>query len=384
MFVLRICALIGAGTSVALLLDYTSAQPAFCGVQSGCSAIRASGFGYLPLPGGAHLPIPVLGVLAFGALLAASLSSVNQRRKMLPPLGYTFGAVGLGFFWFQAFLGHFCSLCVVVDSAALLSGLCVFALGRRDGFVVSAQDEALGASPQAGAPILSFKGWIGLSVLAVAAPLLFPQLVATSEVPRVIVELYDPTKVTVVEFFDYECPHCRDLSPRLKKIAQTEEDTVLRLGYTPLPGHQKAYQAARVTLCSGEQGREMEVASLLFQARDLSLENVTALAQGVVPDGAALSACLESRRPDERIEDDTRRLTEAGFEGLPTTYIGATRIAGALEDAVYWDAIRRAKAGTDTQGLNPWVYWLAVLAAALGVIMLARRQSAPDSKNISA
>jgi protein-disulfide isomerase len=325
----------------------------------------------VPLPGGASLPVPVLGIVAFGALFAATLQrDPRQRADMSAPLAYTFGVVGLCLFLLQAFLGHFCSLCIVVDSSALVCGLSVFALSRRGGFVESAaeeQDPTRGGA--AGNFALKLPAWAALMTLATGAPLLFPHLVRTTEIPEVIRALYEPGKVTVVEFFDYECPHCRELSPRLKEIVKSEGEVALRYGYSPLPGHARALDAARVTICGGEQGKEGEVAELLFLAGDLSLQNITELAAGVVPDKAALAACLASKRPNERIEDDTRRITAAGFEGLPTTYIGGTRIAGALDDPVYIDAIRRAKDGSDTKGLNPWIYWLGIFASFVGIVM---------------
>lgn len=365
---------------MALLLDYTSGESAFCAADSGCGAIRSSGFGFLPLPGGALLPVPVLGIVAFAGLFAASLlRDPIQRKKMVTPMAYAFGAVGLGLFFLQAILGHFCSLCVIVDSSSLISGLSAFALSRREGYQRSAQDEQTD-EPADNAFVLAGFAWLSLSSLAILAPLLFPHVVRSSEVPAVIRAMYESDKVSVVEFFDYQCPHCRDLSPRLKEMVRRDGEAVLRFGYSPLPGHELAFEGARVTICSGEQGKEGEVADLFFQTLDLSLDNLRQLAEGVVPDKAALSACLSSERPKQRIDEDTRRLTEAGFEGLPTTYIGGTRIVGALDNPVYLDAIRRAKDGSDTKGLNPWVYWMAIFAAFLGIIVAGRREPKSKSK----
>jgi len=406
LFSLRFAALLGLGVSVALLHDYTSSETAFCGLNSGCGAIRSSGFGYIPLPGLGLLPVPILGILAFSSLFAGSLqSSPRKRAQLVAPLAYVGAAGALGFLVLQAYLGHFCSFCVTADLSALAIAFCAFRLKaggwgiahheeesertllepsflsseglsvpgvwRDDSQIYEAPNPLVRPPPQ---EPLRLKGrtWLLLAALSVAAPGFFPSFVKGSELPSVIRELYKPGQVTLVEFFDYQCPHCRDLSPRLKAIVKENKGVVLRLGYTPLPGHDMARAAARITLCAGEQEKEWEVAELFFKEHDLSEAHLLEVAQGIVADAPLLSKCLASPRPDARIKEDIARIQAAGWEGLPTTYIGETRIVGAMDDLVYRDALRRAQDGTDRGGLNPWVYWAGIFAIFAALILNGR------------
>lgn len=346
--------------SVALLLDYVSPEPSFCGVGSGCAEVRTSGYGYIPLPFGS-LPVPVLGVIAFTALFAASMNRNPQvQERLLPPLAGLTALGALGFVGLQVFMQHFCWMCLTVDLSALGIAFCCFQL-RGGGWKLSGE-----------APPVKNWAWFALLLVAFAAPLSFPRLVATSEIPAVIRELYQPGKVTVVEFFDFQCPHCRQLSPRLKKIVDDDPKAVLRFGYTPLPGHPLARDAARVAICAAEQGVETQVVTRFFEDVDLSLLHIVETAKSLVPDAPALDACLASTRPDQRIEDDTRRIKEAEFVGLPTTYIGGARLLGAQEDVNYRDALARAHAGTDRQGLSGATFWLAVALLVAAIFLLAR------------
>lgn len=398
--------LVALGTSVALLLDYVSPEPSFCGIDSGCGAVRASGFGYLPFFGLGILPVPALGVLAFGLLYSATLlRSFELRAKLAAPLALAIGSASLPLIALQAYIGQFCSLCLVVDCAGILCGVSAFAL-RSGGFERAFHEEeptgtlldpqALMSEGQrvkgvwrddsqiydAPNPLvrpapkdplrLKLSGWVSFGFLAVLAPLFFPSFVQTSEVPSAIRALYDPKQVTVVEFFDFQCPHCRDLSPRLKAIVAEEGSAEIRYGYTPLPGNPNSHDAARIAICAAEQGKEGEVTSAFFIAPDLAPEKALGLASQLVPDAKALEACLASKRPDARIEKDTAIIKEAGFVGLPTTYIGGVRVLGAEADVVYRDALVQAKSGGDRSGMTPWTYWFAVLAL-VGVVGLLTR-----------
>jgi hypothetical protein len=71
---------------------------------------------------------------------------------------------------------------------------------------------------------------------------------------------------------------------------------------------------------------------------------------------AAFDRCLESPEPDRRIAADTKLLDEAGMEGLPTTYVGGTRLLGAVSEATLRDAFDRALRGEPGRGLSAPVY----------------------------
>ena len=118
MLVLRVAVLIALGASAALAVDYLSLSPAFCGAESGCGAVRRSGFGYLP---GTSIPMPALGIAAFSTLFTLSL--FESRRKLLGSLAVTGGVLGVILLGLQVIvIGALCFLCVIVDVAAIVAG----------------------------------------------------------------------------------------------------------------------------------------------------------------------------------------------------------------------------------------------------------------------
>lgn len=358
--VLRAFILLAFGTSIALLLDYTSTEPAFCGADSGCSAVRESGLGYVPLTAGISLPVPVIGVLAFLSLFVLSFT---LRRPTLARVFY--GCLALGalaavlFIALQLQLRSLCSFCMTVDGLMLVIAALAYVLKRNSSLIETS-------------PTFTKAAWAALLGLTLLGPLLYPRLVRTSEVPSVITDLYTRGKVTVLEFFDFECPHCRDLSPRLMKLVGEVPGAHIRYGYTPLPGHDTAHLAAGLCICAADQGKEHELASAFFALQDFSESALQATTNAIIPNHARLSACLASDRPNDRIMSDITALKTAGFVGLPTTYIGGIRILGAEADSVYQDALLQVQDGRDRSGIPAWLYWLSVVCLMLAVLYWGR------------
>lgn len=375
---LRLFSLIAVGASVALFVEYTSAQSAFCSAGSGCSQLRVRSAQLLRGQGFASA-LPLLGFLGFNLLFWLSLfRSERVLRVVLRPLCAVAALGALGLIGLQAYLGSFCYLCMIVDCSALALGALALSIGqsawdsalREEMLLLGLERKTAPASQPEGrsfaGPAFGRNVWVGLFVLALLAPLLFPRLTQRDEVPAVIEELYLPEKLTVVEFFDFECPHCRELSPRLKRIAE-QQGAQLVYGFVPLPGHDGARYAAKLTICAQEQGAGDQVAAAFFQNEDFSSTTLREMAAGLVEDPTRLYQCVTSNRPDKRIESDTARLKAAGFEGLPTTYVGGIRLLGAMPDPVVSDAFRKVAEGKDRSGMTAGSYWLVVLLFAVAI-----------------
>ena len=205
LFGVRLCAILALAVSAALFVDYTNTLPAFCGADSGCAAVRRSGFGYVVLLGW-PAPLPLFGMLGFALLLGFALT--RELRRWVPLVAATGGITALALFGLQAFkIKHLCSLCVTVDTLAVLAAVAggVLWKGKAD-----ASNGELG---------LRWGAWPVLSVLAVSAPLLWPHLRPAPPVPAGVLKLYEPGKINVVRVYaDYECPFCRGLHPELKAV----------------------------------------------------------------------------------------------------------------------------------------------------------------------
>jgi predicted DsbA family dithiol-disulfide isomerase/uncharacterized membrane protein len=331
----RAAVLIAAAASSALYVQYLSpADAAFCGLDSGCEAVRRAGLTSLGSP---LFSIPLAGLAAYAVLYAMSL--LHPKGGATTAFAVIGAVIGVGLVATQAFVVQaFCWLCLVVDGAAVAAGVIAWFHHRR----------GRGRDP------LRLFGWTSLFVAAVAAPFAWSKVKPPLPVPAVIRELYVPGKVNIVEFADFECPHCRALHPRLKRVLAEETGGRVHFvrGHVPLPSHTEARPAARAMVCAEEQGKDEALADRLVEI-ELAPGAIREAALSAGVDPALLDACLRSKRPDARIEADTKRLKAAGMSGLPTTYVGEQRLLGGnISEAKLRDSIERAARGEDGASLG--------------------------------
>jgi protein-disulfide isomerase len=328
---------------------------AFCGLKSGCEAVRKAGFSYFF--GNRLLSVPLLGLIAYGVVLTWSLYAPRSRSTLIFTVaGGVFGALLLGV---QAFYVHaFCWLCATVDTAALVAA--GFALvGAR--------------APEPATDPLPVWAWAALAGLALAAPIAWVSVKPSPPVPPTIAALYEPNKINVVEFADFECPFCRAFHPVLQGVLHDYPPAKLNFQrkHMPLGAHEQAMPAARAAVCAEEQGKGEALAEKLVELElSPSADRRAAIEVGV--DGARFDECLASTRPDERIKADSKLLEDAGFEGLPTTYVGNKRLLGAVSEAAVRDAFEKAEKGGSGGGIPAVLYVACTLAAAAAVVWLAR------------
>ncbi len=362
---LRLFTLVALAASAALFVDYTSYAPAFCtGAHSGCSAVRASGFGYLL----GAIPVPLLGLIGFGAVLVVSLMPAGGlRKRLLAPLALGGAAMGLLLFALQAVvIKRFCEFCVATDVSSLLIG--VFAVLHRQAIADAPADR--------NHEFFARWAWAGLGGLAIAAPLVWPHVRPAPPVPAGIRAFYVPGKINVVEFADYECPYCRGLAPRLKKLMNDYPGKVnfVRLNLPLEKIHPQARDAARAQVCAAEQGKGEQMADALFEAKELSTKANRRLAVALGLGMDRFDKCVADPKTDKRIDQQGGILRKAGFSGLPTTFVGAHEVVGAQPNDVFRKAFEQAARGEGSQGIPDWLYLLLVGVVALGLVGAGARQ----------
>jgi predicted DsbA family dithiol-disulfide isomerase/uncharacterized membrane protein len=345
--------------SAALFVDYTGSVPTFCGVNSGCAAVRGSGYGYYVMLG-VPVPLPVFGMLGFAVLLGVALT--RELRRWVPPIAAIGGIAALALFGIQVFaIKHLCSLCVVVDTLGMLAAVAAWVLWKGQ---PSDPNAEFG---------LRWGAWPALSVLALLAPLGWPRVRPAPAVPAAVLSLYQPGKINVVEFADYECPFCRRLHPELKTVIASYPGKVhfTRLNL-PLRSHEFAHGAAEAQVCAREQGKGDEMADLLFAAEDLRPAENRVQARLLKLDMAAYDACIASGKADAVIDAESKILIDNGLQGLPTTFVGGKTIIGAQSEEAFRDAFDRAERGEEDRGIPAPAYWLSILALVCGVIWVGR------------
>ena len=128
--------------------------------------------------------------------------------------------------------------------------------------------------------------------------------------------------VSVVEFSDYQCPHCAAAARPLRDLVRSLPAKVrLCSKYFPLPGHARAPVAAGCAEFARQRGKFWEMNELLFTHQDeLGDGELKSYAQKVGLDGDAMLRQVYAGRFEAVIGRHMSEATAAGVRATPTLY----------------------------------------------------------------
>ena len=125
--------------------------------------------------------------------------------------------------------------------------------------------------------------------------------------------------VKIVEFYDYQCPHCREAAPLLEQVVAAHPRDVT-LYYKQYPIRKESMDMARGALAAHRQGKFKAVHTKLFDAQNR--EDVLKIAADAGLDMAAFKKDLDDPALTAKINADKEEEKKAGLEGTPTIYVG--------------------------------------------------------------
>jgi predicted DsbA family dithiol-disulfide isomerase len=139
--------------------------------------------------------------------------------------------------------------------------------------------------------------------------------------------------VTIVEFSDFECPHCGAAHPLLARTLEEFPGKVnLVFKQFPLDSHKNAAPAARAAVAAQQQGKFWELADLLFEnQRELSPEKIMELARKAGVDVAKFETARESQDVWQRVERDKKEGLDLGVQGTPSLFVNGRAYKEGLQ-----------------------------------------------------
>lgn len=187
-----------------------------------------------------------------------------------------------------------------------------------------------------GAPALAAATGGGDEVLTESAVLRDPEIPAAGNLDG---------DITIVEYFDYNCPYCRKLEPELRQVVQDDGKVKLVYKDWPVLGP-VSIAAARMVLATKYQDKYvaahdalMETASRLTEPRIREL----LAGAGIDVDRAAKDLETNAKTIDAILARNNDQATAFGFKGTPAFIIGKFRVPGALTMAQFDQAIADAR-----------------------------------------
>jgi protein-disulfide isomerase len=135
---------------------------------------------------------------------------------------------------------------------------------------------------------------------------------------------------TLVEYGDYECPHCRQLYPLIKETMSRIEG--LRFVYRHFPiknVHPYAVRAAEAAEAASAQGRFWQMHDLLFQQdQPLDDERLTRSARKAGLELERYAREMAEGVYSRKVEEDFKSaLYQDGVTGTPTLYLNGVRLS---------------------------------------------------------
>jgi protein-disulfide isomerase len=149
--------------------------------------------------------------------------------------------------------------------------------------------------------------------------------------------------VTVVEFFDYNCPYCKRAMPEVDALLKEDGRVRLVLREWPILS-EGSYFAARAALAARKQGKYAEMHDALMSIRGkVEAETVLRVAAEVGLDVEVLKRDMDSTEVEEHIATSMRLAEELGFNGTPSFVVGDQLIPGFVEKAQLMEAVSSAR-----------------------------------------
>jgi len=151
--------------------------------------------------------------------------------------------------------------------------------------------------------------------------------------------------VVIVEYSDYQCPHCaRAVKPLHDLLEQMKGKVRLCSKYFPLPGHPRSMQAAGAAEYARAHNKFWPMHEALFAQQDrLEDADLKSYADKLGLDGEEMIKDIYAGKFNEAIEKQKKEGLEAGVDSTPTLFfdgrqmtLGTALLPFTVDDELEW------------------------------------------------
>lgn len=157
--------------------------------------------------------------------------------------------------------------------------------------------------------------------------------------------------VTLVEYGDFQCPHCRAAHFYLKNVlAAMGNDLRFVFRHMPLTQiHPMAQLAAEAAEAAGAQGKFWPMHDAVYENQDLvSPALLTRLGQLLGLSMQRFTDDVDSHRFRPKVREDFMSAVRSGAAGTPSFFINGEPYEGSFDDESLIDALRFAAQASAT------------------------------------
>ena len=151
--------------------------------------------------------------------------------------------------------------------------------------------------------------------------------------------------ITIVEYFDYQCPYCRKVDPELRQLVHDDGKIRLVQKDWPVLGEVSVI-AARLALACKYQDKYIQAHEALIGVNSkLTEPRIRELlaGAGIDVDRATTDLATNAKAIDAILARNNDQATAFGFNGTPSFIVGKFRVPGVLTVAQFQLAIADAR-----------------------------------------
>lgn len=136
--------------------------------------------------------------------------------------------------------------------------------------------------------------------------------------------------VAIVEFADFQCPHCKRAAKALKQVRDKYGDTVVHyFKHFPLNAHRQGDLAARASIAAQQQGEFWPMHDLLFEhQRSLSRNKIVSFARQLGLSISKFESALKAPSVVSQVEADKQEGEDADIQGTPAIFVNGRKHTG--------------------------------------------------------
>jgi protein-disulfide isomerase len=154
--------------------------------------------------------------------------------------------------------------------------------------------------------------------------------------------------ITIVEYFDYQCPYCRKIEPELRQVVQDDGKVRLIWKDWPILGP-ISMVAARMALASRYQDKYIQAHEAMMAVNSKLTEpriREVLAGAGIDIDRLNRDLATNAKAIDALVARNNDQATAFGFKGTPSFIVGKFRVPGILTMEEFGQVIADARKAT--------------------------------------
>lgn len=141
---------------------------------------------------------------------------------------------------------------------------------------------------------------------------------------------FKDARVTVVEFLDYNCPYCKQISPNLKNLLDGNKNKlrviVKHFPLVQLSGHESSYLAAQAVQTANRFDKGSEMHQALIDAEKIDKDLVSNTAKNLGINEEEFDKLLNSDEIRKEVDADLEMAKKLQIRGTPSIFINGKQV----------------------------------------------------------